>query len=83
MLYLVYIVCSLVYYVIIGIGFITFDNCYEPSSQSNIINQSNTMYTRWNVEHNSKIDNLDEIHNNSLNNRRTSSKYPNTFIYPM
>jgi hypothetical protein len=40
-----------------------------------------TMYTNVNVEQNSNIDKIDKLHNNSLNNRITSSKYPNTFIH--
>jgi hypothetical protein len=39
------------------------------------------MYINVRVEHNSNIDKTNELHNNSLNNRRTSSKYPNTFIH--
>jgi hypothetical protein len=39
------------------------------------------MYTNVSMEHNSNIDKRDELHNNSLKNRRTSSKYPNTFIH--
>jgi hypothetical protein len=39
------------------------------------------MYNIVSVEHNSNIDNKDELHNNSLNNKRTPSKYPNTFIH--
>jgi hypothetical protein len=41
-----------------------------------------TMYTNVSMDNNSNIDKRDELHNNSLKNRRTSSKYPNTFIHP-
>jgi hypothetical protein len=34
------------------------------------------------MEHNSKRDKRDELHNNSLKIRGTSTNYPNTFIYP-
>jgi len=40
-----------------------------------------TMYTNVSMEHNSKIDKRDKLQNNSLKNKRTSSKYPNTFIH--
>jgi hypothetical protein len=41
----------------------------------------NTMYNNVSMEHNSNIDQRGELQNKSLNNRRTSSKYPNTFIH--
>ena len=39
------------------------------------------MYNYVSIEHNSNIDNRDELHNKSLKNKRTSSKYPITFIH--
>jgi hypothetical protein len=39
------------------------------------------MYTNVSMDHNSNIDKRDELHSNSLKNRRTSSKYPITFIH--
>ena len=45
------------------------------------------MYTLYNVEYNSKVYNVDELHNKSLNNRRTYTKYPMHsyiwFTYPI
>jgi hypothetical protein len=41
----------------------------------------NTMYNKVSVEHNSNIDKRDELHNNSLKNRRTFSKNQITFIH--
>jgi hypothetical protein len=39
------------------------------------------MYTNVRVDYNSNIYKRYELHNNSLKNRRTSSKYLNTFIH--
>jgi hypothetical protein len=39
------------------------------------------MYTNVSMENNTNIYKRDELHNKSFNNRRTSSKYQNTFIH--